>query len=62
MIAGSIFGAIVILFVAMSCIAASPDAENDYKNMGKRNTEDDDEEPSIYFDLIDDEDENNKME
>lgn len=61
MIAGLIFGALVILFVVMSCIAASSDAENDYKNMGKGQTEDDDEDPSIWFDLID-EDENNKME
>lgn len=51
----------MILFVVMSCIAASSDAENDYKNMGKGQAEDDDEDPSIYFDLIDD-DENNKME
>ena len=61
MIAGLIFGALVILFVVMSCIAASSDAENDYKNMGKVKTEDDDEDPSIWFGLID-EDENNKME
>lgn len=61
LIAGSIFGAIVILFVAMSCIAVSSDAENDCKNMGKGNTEDDDEDPSICFDLIDD-DVNNKTE
>lgn len=61
MIAGLIFGALVILFVVMSCIAASSDAENDYKNMGKVKTEDDDEDPSIWFGLID-EDENNKTE
>ena len=61
LIAGLIFGALVILFVVMSCIAASSDAENDYKNMGKGQTEDDDKDPSIYFDLIDD-DENSKTE
>lgn len=61
LIAGLIFGALVILFVVMSCIAASSDAENDYKNMGKVKTEDDDEDPSIWFGLID-EDENNKTE
>lgn len=61
LIAGLIFGALVILFVVMSCIAASSDAESDYKNMGKVKTEDDDEDPSIWFGLID-EDENNKME
>jgi len=61
LIAGLIFAVFVIIFVVLSCLAASTKADEDYKNMGKVKTEDDDEDPSIWFGLID-EDENNKME
>ena len=61
LIIGLIFAVLIIIFVAMSCLAAAAKADDDYKNMGKGHKEEDDEDPSIYFDLID-EDENNKTE
>lgn len=61
MIIGLIFAVLVIIFVAMSYLAAAAKEDEDYKNMGKGQVEDNDEDPSIYFDLIDD-DENNKTE
>lgn len=60
MIIGLIFAVLIIIFVAMSCLAAAAKADEDCKNMGKGHKEEDDEDPSIYFDLIDDE--NNKTE